>query len=382
MQRIYGSVYSPIYAFAVLAVVAVLSWIIGYVVPFCRRELAIEDKSRLTPLDGLRGILCFAVMCHHAALTFGYIDSGKWELTPSNFYNVLGSSAVTFFFCITAFLFWSRVVAKDGALPPWPFLRGRVCRLVPLYLFSSVLALVIARHEIHWLSFGALRGVLKLGYLGLRPWGVVGGFDTSIVDSGVTWSLQYEWGFYLALPALAMLAGGNNSRRLWFLLAAVWVTGPDRALAFFPGILAVYMARIPSIVGMCRTIWVSTGIILVASLYPLLFTDSYGLGSLVAITLIFVPIACGNTVFGLLTLRGLRLMGIVSYSVYLLHGTVLYLAQPLLAHAKQSVGHVVDTYWACVFGLACITLVVSVLTYRWVEWPFMMIDKRWRRAAS
>ena len=68
--------------------------------------------------------------------------------------------------------------------------------------------------------------------------------------------------------------------------------------------------------------------------------DGYGWAAFVPTALIFAPIACGNSLFGLLNLRPLRLMGVVSYSVYLLHGIGLYLARPLLTRAMADGGAV------------------------------------------
>ena len=91
-------------------------------------------------------------------------------------------------------------------------------------------------------------------------------------------------------------------------------------------------------------------------------------------------IACGNDLFGILNVSGLRLMGMVSYSVYLLHGVSLFLARPELARAKHGGG--AWHYWTWVAGLALATLVASLLTYRWVEWPFIVYDRRFRRRGT
>jgi peptidoglycan/LPS O-acetylase OafA/YrhL len=185
----------------------------------------------------------------------------------------------------------------------------------------------------------------------------------------------------LLLPALALIVRGNDARRLWFILAGAWVMfGMGRFLFFVPGILAVYVSQIPSVVRWAKSWHASLGIICIAIALPLVTGTGFGIRALVATTLLFVPIACGNNLFGLLNLRGLRLMGIISYSVYLLHGIVLYLARPVLAQAKHQGANGVWLFWSYVLGLACITLIFCMLTYRWIESPFINIERMRRQS--
>ena len=101
----------PLYAIAGMGLLCLLADGLRRVVPFYRRELGVEQATRLTPLDGLRGLLCFGVMFHHAAITHAFLRNGQWEETPSVFYVMVGQTSVALFFCITAFLFWSRAIA-------------------------------------------------------------------------------------------------------------------------------------------------------------------------------------------------------------------------------------------------------------------------------
>ena len=117
---------NPVYPLAVIAGVVVLATLAGALIPFYRRELAVEDRTRSGPLDGLRGVLCFAVLCHHAMVTFSFLGTGRWQVPPTHFYWLLGRTPVALFFCVTAFLFWSRAVAQGGELPAPFFFAGAV----------------------------------------------------------------------------------------------------------------------------------------------------------------------------------------------------------------------------------------------------------------
>lgn len=375
-----NQVTNPVYALILIAFVAGLAWGLGRLIPFYRRELAAEDQTRLTPLDGLRGILCFAVMCHHVVVAYGYVDTGRWMDPPSNFYRLLGNTPVALFFCVTAFLFWSRAVACQGKIEPRPFLQARFFRLVPLYIFSCLLALALAAKYIRWLSPTTLTGLASMASLGLHRWTAVGGVNMFYVSSGVTWTLAYEWGFYLALPALALLARDpRDARRLPLIALAFFALfEPSPAFFFLPGVLAVYAARHEPLATRLRGAPAALMVLAAAAVFPWLTNYGFGHLGLALTTLIFVPIACGNSLFGLLNLRGLRLMGLVSYSVYLLHGLCLFAARDLLLNAKSDPDGGAVWYWYYATACAAVVLVVSLLTYRWIEWPFIQLDRRLR----
>ena len=80
---------------------------------------------------------------------------------------------------------------------------------------------------------------------------------TWIMVAGVTWSLRYEWLFYLALPLLALAARRNRpslAALLSTLAIAVFVLRPHSKFAigmmqaFVGGIIATYWVRNPALV--------------------------------------------------------------------------------------------------------------------------------------
>ena len=374
---------SPLYPLAVIASVFALATLASFLVPFYRRELAREDRTRQTPLDGLRGILCFAVLCHHAMVTFSFLGTGQWRVPPTHFYWLLGQTPVTLFFCVTAFLFWSRVVAQDGELPLRPFLQARCFRIVPLYLLSVLLALAAAFPLMRWEAGTSLADLSTLFSLGCRQWGKVGGVEMSQVNAQVTWTLRYEWMFYLLLPVLALAArDSRHARRLWLLpLAAVVWIGINPACFFAPGILAVYACQRPGLAAFLRSRGAGGMVLLTLAAFPWITGDSFGYPALVLTTLIFLPVAAGNSFFGVLNWRGLRLMGLVSYSVYLLHGIALYAARPFLAAAMRLPEQRALWWWGAVAASAGAVLLICLGTYRWVELPFIRLERRWRHSA-
>ena len=89
----------------------------------------LHTKGYYLELESMRGLLALAVVVHHALVYYFLL----YEHTPvisgphSNFYLQLGTAPVTFFFFITGFLFWSKLIAKPKqsagkvpCLPPAP----------------------------------------------------------------------------------------------------------------------------------------------------------------------------------------------------------------------------------------------------------------------
>jgi peptidoglycan/LPS O-acetylase OafA/YrhL len=363
-----------------MAALCLVASVLHRIVPFYRDTLKMEAATRLTPLDGLRGLLCFSVMYHHALRTRMFLTSGDWYAPLPGAWNLLGKSAVALFLCITGFLFWGQAISRDGNIPVFPFLRARLFRIGPLYLFTALCAICIARREIDWKLAKTYIQLLQMGLMGLRSWGDFYKLHVYLINAGVTWTLPFEWGFYIALPALAQTIRSRMAWRIILPVAGIWVINslgqpPFVLLYFLSGILAAHLSRSPVIAQRLRTLPVSIAIAALLILLAIGASDAWGWYALFITTLLFIPIACGNSLFGLLNLPGMRLMGMVSYSVYLQHGIYLYEARPWLGQASL---RTTDWYWLAIFGLSCLVLFGSSLTYRLIEWPGIALEKRWR----
>jgi peptidoglycan/LPS O-acetylase OafA/YrhL len=197
------NVYAP--APVILLTVAALAFV---ALPVWRMADAPAQPARTdNSIDGLRGYLALGVFFHHAVIYRTYLETGVWGLPPSSFFNMCGQGGVAIFFVITAYLFWTLVLRGR---PDWrTFYVGRIFRIGPLYLAAFFFVLIVvllfgpgepamdfAVHLGRWLMLGA----------GGKP-DLNGYPETHLILAGVTWSLRYEWAFYLALPALALTRG-------------------------------------------------------------------------------------------------------------------------------------------------------------------------------
>jgi peptidoglycan/LPS O-acetylase OafA/YrhL len=89
-----------------------------------------------------------------------------------------------------------------------------------------------------------------------------------------------------------------------------------------------------------------------------------------------VCVVYGNSFFGLLSNLGARTMGIVSYSVYLMHCLVLYGVLFALEGRVNISALPAWQYWALMFAVGPGLVLVALCTYRWIEYPFMRVSRR------
>jgi peptidoglycan/LPS O-acetylase OafA/YrhL len=341
--------------------------------------------GRFVSIDGLRGYLALAVFISHTAVWYHYLRSGEWTEPPSRGYLHLGQSSVALFFMITGFLFCSKVLA--GRLTPIDWTRlylSRICRLFPLYIFVvCILFLIVA-----YASNGELKVPLFLLVKACLQWilftlaggpDINGLKDTSIIVAGVTWSLFYEWYLYISLPILAVVVGALVPKR-YVVLSIVGIAGlsmlhpfPMRLLAFVGGIAASACVRNSTLCRLAKSRLASLLAIGCLYLAAREFPTAYAALPLLLLSITFIVIACGNTVFGALAHPYSRMLGDVSYGIYLLHGIVLFCAFRLLIGVPTAAALSGTSHCLIAMGCTPIVVLVSFGTYRLVELPGMRV---------
>ena len=90
------------------------------------------------------------------------------------------------------------------------------------------------------------------------------------------------------------------------------------------------------------------------------------------LTIFFVPIALGNSLFGLLKIPEAIVLGESSYGIYLLHGIILYFFAPILFIPVIGIGSVY--IGMCIIGI--ILVCVACLAHLFIEKPFMELSKK------
>lgn len=339
--------------------------------PWLGARLAEQAHHRYAALDGLRGFLALGVLFTHVMTTRGWYVNGRWDASFAPFFDVTGQVGVTLFLMITGFLYWTR--ALRGPLDAVALYRSRMRRLVPMYFVSVALSLAV---------IGTLAGFTRhVGVVELarevRPWLSFGFLDTGPVNGvpeahmvdPVYWTLALEWSFYLALPMLAMFTRGPA---FWALAAVALFFGvrDPVTLAFLAGALVALAVERRWLAGRLAAPWLVPAPLL--ALGAALGMDTvYSLRGVAVLAVFFAFIADGNTLLGLLRTRAASLFGLVSYSFYLLHGIVVFVAYRWLDGWVPVASLGPAQHWAVAALAALFALALSAFTYRYVEHPFL-----------
>lgn len=358
-------------------------------VPKIPRELEHCGESRFAGIDGLRGYLAFGVFVHHSIITWIFLQTGVMDFPPSNFYSQLGQGSVALFFMITGFLFWNRLLTH-GRQHDWlAFAVSRLFRLYPLYLPLMLTVFVCVFYLQDWElkdSGTQLIGQTLAWLIFDRP-DVNQYHQTGMLISNVTWTLGYELFFYLALPLAAMVfiyRGGWMQTVLCLIgiYTLYQVVGWEHSLkkhflaSFLGGIAAAYWIRRPQCVAWSLSPLAGIIALLALAIAFTAFNRAFNLGALLLLSLFFVIVASGNTLFGALRPRSIRWLGEISYSTYLLHGFVLW----VLVQRLPPILHL-DVRQAWVFlpllaVCSCLLIIISSLTYLYIEKPGINAGKK------
>jgi peptidoglycan/LPS O-acetylase OafA/YrhL len=332
--------------------------------------------SRLSHLDGVRGLAAIGVAaCHinqHVAYFLGFHD----EPLLGNHFGILG---VQLFFALTAFLFTRRIV--EGRFEPAAFLAGRVRRIVPMYLFA------VAGTVVTGLLWSAQRGqpigqtiseiaqILRFGFISttMQPKLTFVGLN-ALELIGVAWTLSYEWIFYAVLVAASAI---DRVRPIGLVLLAIAVLiafgdyyGQTESVVwpfFLPGVVAgMLYSRVPRLIPAARVL---IGLAAAVLIVPILglpgFWTPVKLG---LVALLFFAVLIARP--GVLSLRPLQILGRLSYSIYLLQYLVIFNfnqitgRHPLLT--ESTAGRL-----ATFAAMMAVTAGAAAVTYRLVELPWM-----------
>ena len=340
-----------------------------------------SPRGRNVAIDGLRGYLAYGVFLHHGVIWYFYVRGAPWVLPPVSIYRDLGATCVSLFFMITAHLFIGKLLdARQRPLDWTKLFASRVVRLTPLY----VLAMAVLFIEVGVLSGWHLHEPASRLVANVARWlafSILGANDlnhvhpTAVLIGLVTWTLAYEWMFYLALPIIAvvlrvkvpaaLVVGCACAVGLWIVLKHD-LTSP---LPFVLGAASAFVARRAGIARLLRKPIFGGYVLLIAGFA--LFSGASGPVLTLLLGSAFCVVACGNDVFRLLSNRAAVVLGDISYGIYLLHALVLstvflFVVGPGSAAVLSPMQH-----WVLVWCIGTVVVVVASTTYRYIELPCM-----------
>lgn len=376
------SISSPIFYFLIMAAVVCLASFLAKRIVFYRNLTSVEPKTeadlkiknRHDTIDGLRGFLALGVLFQHAVTNYAYYQTGIWQITDLRFYRHAGGEAVILFFIITSFLYWSKAIASKGQIDAKRLYRNRFLRLAPMYLFSAALvtlsALVQTRFNIVSVP-DFFKDIFSWLTLGLVTTTSVNGLSIIPINAGIHWTLHYEWIFYLLLPFSAMMLRGGWNRLLIVPFLALVFLAKDWGywVIFLFGIIAAHIFHKWPHAEWVRRKWVGAVPIIGLILIYMIQYKPYGTAQYCVSLIVMLCIIYGNSIWGLLRTRAAFFLGTISYSMYLMHGIVLFVVLRLADLITPIVDLGAYSYWGLILLAALLTVLVSAVTYKYIEYP-------------
>ncbi|EXB84574.1 acyltransferase family protein [Acinetobacter baumannii 299505] len=330
------------------------------------------NSGRTSTIDGLRGILALSVMTHHFYITYIWKTVGEWKKPENILIDNFGGVAVSLFFLITGYLFISKI-RKDEV--SWKQIYiSRIKRIIPLYLFVFLFILAITLLNVQITASNYIEFLKWVSDWILFKGGSFQNFESGLVIAGVHWTLIYEWKFYFALPLIFVIWQQKIPKWISSILVIAFMVyifkhkSHHLYALFFLAIPAVlYKDRFKQFMQTKPTI---THIVLgILSIIVLFFTEAYSWFQMLSLAVIFSFIVSGYS-FGILNHKGLKVLGEISYSIYLIHGLVLYTIFTVINIVDLKTISL-EKYYSFFLPTALLVTIVSLFTYKFIECPFL-----------
>jgi peptidoglycan/LPS O-acetylase OafA/YrhL len=361
-----------------------------------------REKNRLyfPELDGLRFFAFLLVFLHHHELLSG--------IPYLSFLHTHGWIGVDLFFSLSAFLFTKLLIAefqKTGSISFKKFYVRRIFRIWPIYVLFILFSIAL------YYYFGGSSG----DHAGIRIIGLLT-FSDNIMTAiygynpmpyiAHLWTITYEEQFYIFIPIIILsMVRSSAKRKLLFFVSVFGLLQLIRIVFIAnqiqnPAIWVLPITHFESIVlGIALGFggfdflskWIKPiaalflGVILFIMLgvFPKNDTISYWLiasYSLVGLSTSMVLYAVLNSNF-LKTIFSKDLfvfLGKRSYGLYLYHLLGNGIASIIMAKATYlPQGHLASFFYSLTF-----TIVVSVLSYKYIETPFLKLKQRFEVVTS
>ena len=336
-------------------------------------------------INGFRGVCVLLIFLHHVGNSRlpPAADPQIWWQMELHTLFMSFAYGVELFFMISGYVI---VQSLRRHATVRAFLQDRVLRIFPVWI-PVALALCAASLL-----------TTRVGYDGSDPLRWVGYTVANLLLlppllpapllHPASWSLTYEWVFYLASALAAVMWRASRTplaaKFAWGVAVVLLMACYPRALYFLPGVLVALapeavrvLQRAPRMAYVALPVfllsWYATGIVAAGYDIPLwsVLSDMRAIPAAIAMasaTVLFVCVAAPDG-------RGLRVLrsrlaqhlGTISYSFYLVHPLVMAVVKPIVVRL------VPDAYgsWLATAAFALVSLplawLLSYLSWRWLE---------------
>jgi acyltransferase 3 len=175
----------------------------------------------LSRLDHLRFFASILVVFHHFR---GYVADAIPNGFPSNsfiswftqLWMLKGSSGVSLFLVLSAFLFTLITHAGEKKIIYHKFIYNRILRIFPLMVFLVFIVITLDRANSSPLD------ILRIFTLQLNTGNPMTGWGHSVFPSGPIWTIAVEFQFYFLFPILMIFLSRYGAKYLLLLMLFLW----------------------------------------------------------------------------------------------------------------------------------------------------------------
>lgn len=355
------------------------------------------NHSYLSRLDHLRFFATVLVIFYHCRGNITYSGYIKSATDIASMWINLGSTGVSLFLVLSGFLFC--VISDGGAkdIQYGKFIKNRILRIAPLATLFVFIAICINQNGSTPID------ILRILTLQLNTGGNGTGWGNDLYPMGPIWTIAVEFQFYLIFPFLAIFMHRNGVKNIIgiiFILILIKIS-----LVIFNG-EHVYYRLYHSIIGRLDQL-------LIGMIAGHFYLKGYFKGEKLVPTLMIVASIVGISVFmyvhykmikqfiplsftieailwslmiyGYITL-GVRInhrfdallayLGGLSFSMYLFHLAVIKALRMTVLPTASS--HI-ETVVIIAFAIIPATILVSALSYKYIEKPFLQLRVKYTK---
>ncbi len=369
---------------------------------------AFDFRTRLRPLDGLRGLAILSVFFYHYAGGNTHATSLPLRVVAAVF--GLGWTGVDLFFVLSGFLITGILYdTQDDPCYYRNFYLRRMLRIFPVYYFAAAMLLVLTPFiHAHWTA-GHLLFLLYLGYPASLFWPSLTHFSSVILITHV-WSLSVEEQFYMVWPWLVARMRTRRGIATGCLAVGLIAIASRCLFSAWPGLSPTWSYTFL----LCRADQLALGAAIAMGVRSrwrdhLLRSSPYALMLFSALVAVLcgvrhtvdhsdpvvssvgytaIALAYGSLLLCCLRPHGiaqrifspapLRLLGKYSYGFYLYHFPLSYFMAPL----KDQIVSVLHSYALGSFSYLAVCLAANLLlaaaSFHILESPIMSLKERFR----
>lgn len=346
-------------------------------------EIPHATSKAIVSMEGIRGFAVFLVfLVHYVTLVEPWLSEHSITQTISSHIRAIGNIGVDLFFVLSGYLIYGTLIRKKQEFSRYLF--RRIQRIYPPFtaVFIIYLALSAVFPSESKIPEGWDGVIFVLQNFLLLP----GLFDIQTMIT-VTWSLSYEFFYYLIIPLfiglLKLRTWRFEHRTILFACASVLLFayfavygGHIRLMMFIAGILLFEVTENRSFKSIPQ-IGLPALALAIASVVLFDLFDANGWWKFAVLFVLFFVFcldcfASNGLANKAFRFTPMRWLGNMSYSYYLIHGLALkfiFMVMPFALPASNADDWL---FWAALPAVFALTLIPAAVLFVYVEKPFSL----------